>query len=76
MRLVIGSARFELQGSGADGWAVNAQQDRAIGAAIRAGSALSISATDARGNRFTDRYSLDGAASAMDAASIGCAQNR
>ena len=28
------------------------------------------------GRRFTDRYSLDGAATAMDAATVGCARAR
>lgn len=74
IRLAIGGQRFDLTGGGSDGWAADAAQDAAIIAAIRAGSRLSISATDNRGNRFTDRYSLEGAATALDAAQVGCAR--
>lgn len=74
IRLAIGGQRFDLTGSGSDGWASGAADDAAIIAAMRAGARLSISATDNRGNRFTDRYSLEGAATALDAAQVGCAQ--
>lgn len=73
LRLAISGRRFDLTGSGNDAWAANAQDDAAIVAAMRAASAMSVSGTDKRGNRFTDRYSLDGAATAMDAAIVGCA---
>ena len=76
IRLAIGGQRFDLTGGGSDAWAANAQDDAAILAAMRAGSRLYISATDNRGNRFTDRYSLQGAATALDAAQVGCAQLR
>lgn len=72
IRLAIGGERFELTGGGSDAWAGGSGDEAAILAAMRAGSNLSISATDNRGNRFTDRYTLEGAATAMDAASIGC----
>lgn len=73
LRVAIGGQRFELTGSGSDAWAANGGDDAAILAAMRAGSRMSISATDRRGNRFTDRYSLEGAATAIDAAAVGCA---
>jgi len=73
VRVAIGGQRFDLTGSGSDAWAVNAGDDAAILAAMRSGSRMSISATDNRGNRFTDRYSLGGAATALDAAQVGCA---
>ncbi|APE28391.1 invasion associated locus B family protein [Aurantiacibacter gangjinensis] len=76
LRLAIGGQRFDLTGGGNDAWATGPQDDAAIVAAFRAGSRMSISATDNRGNRFTDRYSLQGAATAMDAASVGCARQR
>ena len=76
VRLAIGARRFDLTGGGSEAWAVNAQDDAAIIAAMRAGSALYVSATDNRGNRFTDRYSLQGAATALDAASVGCSRLR
>ncbi|WP_120078213.1 hypothetical protein [Aurantiacibacter odishensis] len=73
LRLAIGGQRFDLTGSGNEGWAVDGSGDAAIVAAMRSGSRMSISANDNRGNRFTDRYSLEGAATALDAASVGCA---
>lgn len=70
--LAIGGERFVLTAGDGDAWALDSRADGAIVTAMRAGSRMSISATDARGNRFTDRYSLDGAATAIDAASVGC----
>ncbi|MDE1468434.1 invasion associated locus B family protein [Aurantiacibacter sp. D1-12] len=70
--LAVGGERFTLTAGEGDAWATDVRADREIVAAIRAASRMSISATDARGNRFTDRYSLDGAATAIDAASVGC----
>lgn len=74
VRLAIGGQRFDLTGGGNDAWAADAGADATIVAAMRGGSTMSISATDNRGNRFTDRYTLSGAATALDAASVGCAQ--
>lgn len=76
VRLAIGGERFTLNGGGGDAWAADAGEDAQILAAMRAAGSMSVSARDARGNRFTDRYSLDGAATAMDAASVGCARIR
>lgn len=73
VRLAIGSERFDLAAGGGDAWAADARADAAILSAMRGAGRMSVTATDARGNRFTDRYSLDGAATAMDAASVGCA---
>ena len=76
VRLAIGGQRFDLTGGGSDAWAASAREDAAVLAAMRSGSRLSISATDKNGNRFSDRYSLEGAATALDAAQVGCAQLR
>ena len=76
IRLAIGGERFELTGGGSDAWAQDAGADAAIRAAMRSAGRMSVSATDRRGNRFTDRYSLEGVATAMDAASVGCARRR
>ena len=75
-RLAIGGERFELTAGEGDAWALDTRGDAAIVAAMRSASAMSVSATDARGNRFTDRYSLDGAATAIDAALVGCSSRR
>jgi len=50
--------------------------DAAIVAAMRSAGTMSVSATDSAGRRFTDRYSLEGAATALDAATVGCARVR
>lgn len=74
--LAIGGQRFELTGGGGDAWARDRTMDAAIVAAMRSAGSMSISATDQAGRRFTDRYALDGAATAMDAATVGCASLR
>jgi hypothetical protein len=74
--LAIGGQRFQLTGNGGDAWARDRRMDAAIVAAMRSAPAMSVSARDRAGNRFTDRYSLDGAATAMDAATVGCARMR
>lgn len=48
--------------------------DAAIVAAMRSARSMNVSARDARGRRFADSYALDGGATAMDAATIGCAR--
>ena len=74
--LSIAGERFELTGGGADAWAQDRGMDAAIVAAMRSAGSMSVSARDRAGNRFTDRYSLDGAATALDAATVGCARVR
>lgn len=72
--LVVGATRFTLRGGGGDAWAQDRRMDAAIIAAMRSASTMTISASDSNGRRFTDRYSLDGVATAMDAATVGCAR--
>jgi len=74
--LSIGGQQFELTGAGGNAWARDRRMDAAIVAAMRSAEAMSVNARDRAGNRFTDRYSLDGAATAMDAATVGCARMR
>jgi hypothetical protein len=76
VRLAIGSTRFTLVAKGRNAWAKDASGDAAIVAALRSASRMSVSATGAKGGSFTDRYTLAGAATAMDAATVGCAQRR
>lgn len=72
--LVVGDESFVLTGSGSDAWARDDGQDAAIRAAMRSASSMSLRARDTRGVNFVDRYSLEGVATAMDAATVGCAQ--
>jgi hypothetical protein len=74
--LSIGGQRFELTGGGGDAWARDARSDAAIVAAMRSASSMSVSARDRAGRAFSDRYRLEGAATAMDAAIVGCARTR
>jgi hypothetical protein len=69
VRLTVGDKRFDLVAKGRNAWAADARGDAAIVAAMRSGTRMSVS-----GAGFTDRYSLDGAATAIDAATVGCAK--
>ena len=68
--------RFTLTGGGGDAWARDKAMDAAIVAAMRSAESMTVSARDARGRAFWDTYRLAGAATAMDAASVGCARLR
>lgn len=70
----VGTAYFTLTGSGNNAWPTNAQDDARIIRAIRAAGSMTVFAHDTHGQRFTDRYNLDGVATAIDAATIGCAK--
>ncbi len=72
----IGGRSFALTGGGGDAWARDKTMDAAIVAAMRSASTMTVRATDARGRRFANTYSLAGAATAMDAATLACAQRR
>jgi len=72
--LALGGQRFALVGGGADAWAADRRMDAAIVAAMRSAGSMTVSATDGSGKRFSNTWPLDGAASAMDAAAIGCAR--
>ena len=76
VRLVVGSQRFDLVAKGRNAWAADARGDAAIVAAMRSASRMSVSASSDKGGRFTDRYALAGAATAIDAATVGCASRR
>jgi len=76
LSLSLGGTRYQLTGGGADAWARDKQSDAAIVAAMRSADSMSVSAVDKSGHRFTDRYQLKGAATAMDAATVGCARLR
>lgn len=74
--LVISGQRFALTGGGGDAWAQDRQMDAALVAAMRSAGSMTVSAVDAKGQRFANSYDLEGAATAMDAATVGCARNR
>ena len=72
--LSIGARRFTLSAQGSAAWAPDAATDRAIVAAMRGSRSMSIAAVSVRGNPFADTYALTGAATAIDAAVLGCAR--
>jgi hypothetical protein len=74
--LTLGDRRFRLVGGGGDAWAANPSDNAAIIAAMRSTETMWISARDAQGRGFADVWPLAGAASAIDAAAIGCARVR
>ncbi|PLK26421.1 hypothetical protein [Novosphingobium sp. TH158] len=71
--LFVGGQRFDLTGGGGDAWSVDKRMDAAIVAAMRSAGEMTVSTRDAAGRAFSNSYSLAGAATAMDAAQIGCA---
>lgn len=74
--LLIGGQRIALVGGGGDAWAADRRGDAAIVAAMRSAREMVVQARDTRGRGFTNSYALTGAATAMDAAALGCAQLR
>lgn len=74
--LRIGERRFALVSGGADAWAPDARVDAAIVTAMRSAQSMAIESRDAQGRSFSDTYRLRGAATAIDAAALGCARAR
>ncbi|AQR74311.1 hypothetical protein [Sphingomonas sp. LM7] len=71
--LSIGERRFDLRAGDADAWAPDARTDAAVVAAIRDGRSMSVETVATNGAAFADSYALKGAATAIDAAALGCA---
>lgn len=71
--LDLGDQRLELTGGGNDAWAQDRRMDAAIVAAMRSAQYMTVNSKSAEGRGFSDSYRLAGAATAMDAAAIGCA---
>ena len=76
IRLRVDTQEFVLAGGGGDAWAADRRMDAAIVAAMRSGKAMRVRATAADGRAINDFYTLPGAASAIDAAALGCAPAR
>lgn len=72
--LSIGERRFLLAAGRADAWAIDARADAALVAAIRSGRSMSVETVSRTGAPFADVYALRGAATAIDAAALGCAR--
>jgi len=70
--LSIGERRFDLVAGEADAWSPDARTDAAVVSAIREGRSMSVETVGANGGPFADTYALKGAATAIDAAALGC----
>lgn len=69
----IGSEPFLLVWRGQWAWSRSEGQQQALLEAARYGRSMRVETRDARGGRVADRYLLDGAATAIDAAAAACA---
>ena len=72
--LRIDDQTFQLLGGKRDAWAPDAKGDALIVAAMRTGVDMIVQTRAANGTRVRDLYRLRGAASAIDAAAIACAE--
>jgi hypothetical protein len=70
--LAIAQTKYDLVTKGANAWVKNPAEEPQAIATMSKGSALTVSATSARGNKTTDRYSLAGFAQALDRARKEC----
>ena len=71
--LQIGDQPYLLVSRGDQAWSTGPLQAQAIISALRTASGMTVESRDAGGRRFIDPYSLDGAATAIDAAAAACA---
>lgn len=74
--LRVDGRAFQLIGGGRDAWAPDGRADAEIQAAMRTGLDLVVETRSAQGLLVRDQYRLRGAATAMDAAAVGCAARR
>jgi len=74
--LTVGDQPFQLVARGASAWSRDPAQEAAILAAIRASGGMRIDGRDASGRRMSDRFLLDGAPTAIDAAAAACSLPR
>ncbi|MEO6198891.1 MAG: hypothetical protein ABIO68_02990 [Sphingomicrobium sp.] len=70
----IGGQPFLLVNRGNWAWSNGPAQEHALIAAVRAADSLRIRSRDRAGRRFTDRYALDFAPTAIDAAAARCSR--
>lgn len=74
--LTIGDQPFLLVARGNSAWSKDSRQEAAILSALRAAGGMRIVARDQAGRRMTDRFLLDGAPTAIDAAAAACSRPR
>jgi hypothetical protein len=74
--LTVGEQPFQLVARGAQAWSKDARQEAAILAAMRAAGGMRILGRDTSGRGMADRFLLDGAPTAIDAAAAACSLPR
>ena len=74
--LTVGKQPYMLRGAGQFAWSRGPAQEAAIIAAVRGAGGMRVEARDSGGRRSIDRYLLDGAPTAIDAAAAECARRR
>jgi hypothetical protein len=72
--LKIDDRTFQLLAGGRDAWAQDKRADAEIVSAMRTGVAMTVETRSGRGTVIRDNYGLAGAATAIDAAAIGCSR--
>lgn len=72
--LRIDDRLFQLIGGSKNAWAPDARADADIVAAMRTGVQMTLETRAENGASLRDSYALRGAATAIDAAAIGCAR--
>lgn len=70
--LTVGDRRWRLVAGSYDAWAPSPRHDAFIIAKMRAARSMSVSSISRDGDAFADTYRLKGAATAIDAAALGC----
>jgi hypothetical protein len=73
--LEAGGRKWRLAAGKYDAWSPSAAHDAFIVAQLRSSRSFSVSSVSKSGG-FADTYRLNGAASAFDAAALGCAKRR
>lgn len=74
--LTVGEQPFMLAAGSGWAWSRDPAQETAIMEAARSAGGMRVESRDRAGARFTDRYLLDGAATAIDAAAARCAASK
>jgi invasion protein IalB len=70
--VAVGSTSFDLVTKAQNGWVKNPADEAQAIAAMSKGQAVLVSATSARGNKTSDRYSLAGFSQALERARREC----
>lgn len=72
--LTVGDRPFLLKGDGRFAFSRGAAQEAAIIASVRVATGMRVTTRDGSGRRSVDRYLLDGAPTAIDAAAAHCSR--